>query len=188
MFTNWSQVPENILVDILQSWMLFVFWILSLWFADNSPLSVETINTSGKVLSDEEWGIHFREFGREYVDDIRCIASNMEKAKSDWEEVRTLMIASEVRIKTNEPCHFTDQYSPQDHIFTDLASDSDTCRFCFSTPETPQHLLLSCPNLNTDSAPYQHISSSPTSPLSQELLPHLAHQIRLIEEKLRQID
>jgi len=65
--------------------------------------------------------------------------------------------------------------------------NTDICRFCQEAPETPLHLLLNCPNLAIDSDTYQPIFSCPsTTLLLHHQLPHLANQIRKIEEAINQ--
>jgi len=81
----------------------------------------------------------------------------------------------------------SDHFPCRSYLLQFGLSSSDDCRFCHAASETPQHLLLlHCPCIATDSAPYSSIFSSPPSaPLTQDLLLYLASQIRIIEDCLR---
>jgi len=59
----------------------------------------------------------------------------------------------------------SDHFPSRTYLHRFALSISDICRFSNKSPESPEHLLLTCPNILTDSTPYHPIfGPNPTSP------------------------
>jgi len=79
----------------------------------------------------------------------------------------------------------TDHFPCRSYLHRFGLSSDDTCRFCSSSPETPQHLLLQCPNLRTSTDIFHSFLSGQNAHIPTHLLTHLAIEIIRIEDSLR---